>query len=437
MKSILLYFRPRPLAAFFLGISSGFPLTLLLATMSYWLAKQGVDKKTIGFAFGLTTPYALKFLWAPLIDTVPIPLLTRWFGQRRAWLYVIQAALVASLINLGHSDALHDKAHFALWAIITAFCSATQDIVIDGYRIEILPHEQLVHGTAMNQFGYRVGNLLAGAGTIWLAVPEDGNLGWATAYGLTALLVLPGAVAAALCGEVRRVAAEAKEPSNFAAWLEATLIGPLREFFHRIGTKSALLILGFVILYKVGDAMGQNMLGPMVSDLGFSNNDYIKVNKLVGFWSLIAGTALAAPVLARLGKVRALVIAALFMMLANLGFAVVGSGTRNIWLLGGAVGLDSFATGVGLTIFTTFLSELTSKAYVASQFALLSSLAAVARTFLTTQSGRIVEQLGWTGFYIFCASAFFPSLIILYILNKIFFVEKVSAPSTRSSVNVG
>ena len=202
----LSYLRPRPFGTFLLGISSGFPLTLLIWTMSYWLSKVGVDKKTIGFAFALGTPYTLKFLWAPLVDGSSIPLLTRLLGQRRAWLWTVQALLVVSVIELGESDPNNHIQRFAFWGVIVAFLSATQDIVIDAYRIESLPDDQLAQGTATNQVGYRTGDLLAGAGTIYLASSEGAQLGWATAYALTAFLVLPGAIASLWLGPGRHTA---------------------------------------------------------------------------------------------------------------------------------------------------------------------------------------------------------------------------------------
>lgn len=193
------YRRPMPLMAFLLGISSGFPLTLLLATMTFWLSKEGVDKTAIGFAIGLTTPYTLKFLWAPLVDKLPIPILTPMFGQRRSWLFLIQGLLFASLWQLGASDPANQLGVFALWAIIVAFLSATQDIVIDAYRIELLEDEELPHGTAMNQFGYRTGNLIAGIGTVWLASSEGMSYGWSLAYGLTGFLRFAGGHRSSFC----------------------------------------------------------------------------------------------------------------------------------------------------------------------------------------------------------------------------------------------
>lgn len=418
LHALALYFRPRPIAAFFLGISSGFPLTLLLATMTYWLSKVGIDKKTIGFAVGLTTPYTLKFIWSPLVDRLRLPLLTPLFGQRRAWLFVVQGLLAAAIIRLGGSDPVNHLGTFALWAIIVSFLSATQDIVIDAYRIEILPPDQLAHGTAMNQFGYRTGNLLAGAGTVYLAT----QYGWTTAYSLTALLVLAGAGAALFEGTTSHsgdgAPRSSQEPvlQRLGHWAAKTLAGPFQEFFQRNGPKAALLILGFVLIYKLGDAMGQVMLNPLIVDLGFTDEEYIAANKLVGFWTLIAGSAAAAPFLSYVGMSRALIISGVAMMVTNLGFAALAMIGHNPYALGTVIGLENFTSGLGLTVFVTYLSALANVAYTATQFALLSSLAGVGRTWLSTPSGYLADALGWVGFYVVTTIVALPGLVLLWLL---------------------
>ncbi len=195
------YLRKNPMITFLLGISSGFPLTLLIATMTFWLAKVGIDTATIGFAVALGIPYTIKFLWAPIVDKLPLPFLTRTFGQRRGWLFFVQALLFVAIWQLGASNPQPgDIGLFAVWALITAFLSATQDIVIDAYRIEILEEDEFAHGTATNQFGYRTGNLIAGAGTIYFASNEGLGLGWATAYGLTAFCIVPAIIGALWAG---------------------------------------------------------------------------------------------------------------------------------------------------------------------------------------------------------------------------------------------
>ncbi|WP_448657559.1 AmpG family muropeptide MFS transporter [Sphingomonas sp. CJ99] len=420
------YRRRMPLTAFLLGISSGFPLTLLLGTMAYWLSKVGVDKSTIGFAIGLTTPYTLKFLWAPLVDRLPLPILTRLFGQRRGWLFFIQLLLFLALWQLGASDPANNIGLFAVWAIIVAFLSATQDIIIDAYRIEILSEEELPHGTAMNQFGYRTGNLFAGVVTVWLASTEGFDLGWAMAYGLTGFLVVPAAIAALFAGPGKFVAQAARGAGvAFGPWLKTAVLDPFIEF---LGRRGAVLILAFVLVYKVGDAMGQGMLNPMIVELGFSDTEFITINKFVGIAALFMGSALGAPFIAWLGMGRALFVSGALMMFSNLLFAVLANVGHSPLMLALAVGTENLTSGIGLTVFVTYLSGLSNLAYTATQFALLSSFAAVGRTWLATPAGYLAEGLGWVGFWLFTVVVALPGMILLWILwRKGFVVESLRA----------
>ncbi|MGC6399331.1 AmpG family muropeptide MFS transporter [Sphingomonas sp. FW199] len=420
------YRRPMPITAFLLGVSSGFPLTLLLGTMTYWLSKVGIEKSTIGFAIGLTTPYTLKFLWAPLVDRLPLPVLTRAFGQRRGWLFFIQVLLFLSLWQLGGSDPANNIGLFAIWAIIVAFLSATQDIVIDAYRIEILPEAELPHGTAMNQFGYRTGNLIAGVVTVWLASSEGFDLGWAMAYGITGFLVIPAAIAALFAGQGKFVPQAARGAGMaFGAWLKTAVLDPFIEF---LGRRGAVLILAFVLVYKVGDAMGQGMLNPMIVELGFTDKEFIAINKLVGIAALFIGSALGAPFIAWLGMGRALFMSGLLMMFSNLLFAVLASVGHSPLMLALAVGTENLTSGIGLTVFVTYLSGLSNLAYTATQFALLSSFAAAGRTWLATPSGQLAEGLGWVGFWLFTVAAALPGMILLWVLwQKGFVVESLRA----------
>ncbi len=415
------YLRPRPLGAFLLGISSGFPLTLLIWTMSYWLAKVGIDKRTIGFAFALGTPYTLKFLWAPLIDGISIPVLTRVLGQRRAWLWTVQSLLVVSVIELGASNPVHHIGRFALWGAIVAFLSATQDIVIDAYRIETLPGDELALGTATNQVGYRTGDLLAGAGTIYLASSEGAQLGWSAAYAITALLVLPGTIASLWLGPGRDTAANKcrEERGTLAQFLRHNVVAPFADFLKRPG---AWLILLFVLTYKLGDAMGQNMLSPMIVHQGFTDTEYIAINKLVRFGCLAIGSLIAGALIARFGMSRLLFGAGIIMMVANLLFASVAHTSHSIPLLTLAVATENLFGAISLTVFATYLSGLSNTAFTATQYALLSSVAAVARTFATTPSGIVADHLGFTNFYIFCACLGIPGLVVLYFMHRAGFV---------------
>ena len=425
------YLGPGPVGAFLLGISSGFPLVLLLSTMSYWLSRIGIDKKTIGFAFALGTPYTIKWLWAPLIDGVALPVLARLVGQRRAWLYLVQALLVVAIVQLGASDPAHHIGRFALWGAVTAFLSATQDIVIDAYRIETLADDELAQGTATNQVGYRTGNLLAGAGTVWLASSQGAALGWATSYGLTALLVLPGAVASLWLGPGRRTSARGSfSIEYFSAFLRHNVAEPFADFFRR---KGSALILLFVLTYKLGDAVGQNMLSPMIVAQGFSDTDFIAINKLVGFWALVIGSLIAGGLIARFGMVRLLFGAGVVMIGANLLFATVAATGHERWLLAMAVGTENLFAAISLTVFATYLAGLSSTAFTATQYALLSSVAAVGRTFATTPSGYAASAFGWVGFYVFCGFLALPGLGFLWLMQRRHFVvEAVRQPGAQA-----
>lgn len=424
------YLRKTPMVTFLLGVSSGFPLTLLVATMTFWLAKVGIDTATIGFAVALGTPYTIKFLWAPLVDKLPLPFLTKAFGQRRGWLFFVQALLFVSIWQLGASNPTPDHlGPFAFWALIVAFLSATQDIVIDAYRIEILEDDEFAHGTATNQFGYRTGNLIAGAGTIYFASSEGLGLGWATAYGLTAFAIIPAIIGALWAGPGKFVDRySAAKGMTAGQWLMESVVNPFREFLTRHG---AFIILGFVLVYKVGDAMGQAMLSPMIVDLGFADLDYISANKIWGFGALIVGSALGAPFILWLGMGRALLISGLMMMFSNVMFMILAATGNNYWMLVAAIVTENLTSGIGLTVFTTYLSGLSSLAYTATQFALLSSFAGVGRTFMAGPAGIIAAKVGWIWFWGFTVVAAIPGMILLWILwSKGYVVQSVRQPST-------
>ena len=299
-----------------------------------------------------------------------------------------------------------------------------------SYRIEILDDDEFAHGTATNQFGYRTGNLIAGAGTVYLASTEGLGLGWAMGYGLTAFCIIPAIIGAIWAGPGRFVDRFANASGMSAGqWLKETVFNPFREFLGRHG---AFLILGFVLIYKVGDAMGQTMLGPMIVDLGFADLDYVSANKLWGFAALIVGSALGAPFILWLGMGRALLISGLLMMFSNVMFMLLALSGNNYWMLVLAIVTENLTSGIGLTVFTTYLSGLSSLAYTATQFALLSSFAAFGRTWLASPAGVVAEKLGWVGFWGFTVVAAVPGLLLLWLLwNKGYLVQSVRQPSTQ------
>jgi PAT family beta-lactamase induction signal transducer AmpG len=360
-----------------------------------------------------------------LVDKLPLPFLTKTFGQRRGWLFLVQGLLFVSVWQLGASNPQQgNMGVFALWALITAFLSATQDIVIDAYRIEILDEEEFAHGTATNQFGYRTGNLIAGAGTIYFASNEGLGLGWATAYGLTAFCIIPAIIGAFIIGPGKFVDRYAEAAGmKPREWLREMVINPFREFLTRHG---AFIILGFVLVYKVGDAMGQTMLGPMIVDLGFSDTDYITANKIWGYAALIVGSAIGAPFILWLGMGRALLISGLLMMFSNVMFMILAATGNSYWMMVAAICTENLTSGIGLTVFATYLSGLSSIAYTATQFALLSSFAGVGRTFMAGPAGIVAENVGWVGFWGFTVVAAIPGMVLLWLLwSKGYVVQSI------------
>ncbi len=286
--------------------------------------------------------------------------------------------------------------------------------MIDAYRIEILEEDEFAHGTATNQFGYRTGNLIAGAGTIYFASQEGLGLGWAVAYALTTLCVIPAVIGAFWAGEGKFVDrfsnASGMKPGQ---WLVETVVNPFREFLTRDG---ALMILLFILVYKVGDAMGQAMLGPMIVDLQFADLDYISANKIWGFAALIIGSALGGPFVLWLGMGRALLISVLLMMFSNVMFMALSIVGNNYWMLVAAIVTENITSGIGLTVVAVYLSGLSNIAYTATQFALLSSVAVIGRTFMAGPAGYAAEKLGWTGFWGLTVVAAVPGMILLWMM---------------------
>lgn len=445
-RSVKLYLKPRMLTVFAIGISSGLPLTLILSTLSFWLSTEGVSRTSIGLFAALGTPYTLKFLWSPLIDRVPVPFLSRLIGRRRSWLILVQAGLIPSIMLLGFSDPSENLGLTALAAFLVASFSATQDIIIDAYRIEILPKEEQAAGAAMAIGGYRFGNLLSGAGAIAVA----GIYGYEAAYFVSALVALVGLAAALFYGEpavqdsaesreiARRVdavtrARGASGPlARAASWLYMAVIAPFQEFMSRPGW---LMILLFVLIYKIGDSMASVMTAPLIQELGFTEGEFATANKLVGFATLIAGTYLGGAFLYFAGMFRALLITGIFMMVTNLFFIWLYFSGHDVFVLALTIGFENFATGMGLSVFVAYLSGLCNVAFTATQYALLSSLMAVGRTLLSSSSGFIVDSLGWVEFFVFTTVIAVPGLVLLVWLWRRGFQVDEARPGRAAAID--
>lgn len=387
----------RMLICIFTGFSSGLPLYLLLNLVPAWLKTEGVDLKTIGFFALIQFPYTWKFVWAPLMDRFPLLHL----GRRRGWMLASQMLLAASIAMLGWLQPAQDILLIAWVATALAFFSASQDIVLDAYRREILAECELGLGNAIHVNAYRIAGLVPGG----LALILADHLPWHSVYLLTALFMLPGIVMTLMVREPEL----AKTPRS----LREAVVEPFHEFMTRQGWRSALLILAFIFFYKLGDSMATALATPFYLDMGYSKTDIGIVAKNVGLWGAVLGAMLGGLWMVRLGINRALWLFGLVQLLSILGFFWLAGIEANRWALGLVIGFEALGVGLGTAAFTAFIARTTDPRYTATQFALFTSLAAVPRTFLNATTGYLVEYLGWGPFFLLCTALAIPGMLLL------------------------
>lgn len=409
LKDARVYTDWRMVTIFFLGVSSGLPLALTLGTLSIWLSRIGIDKTTIGLLGVVTLPYTLKFLWAPLIDRLPMPVLGRWLGRRRSWALATQLILAGAIIAMALTDPVESIGLFAVFALLVAAVSASQDVVIDAYRVEILDPTRYGAGAAISVFGYRVGMLISGAGALYLA----DHIGWSAVYLVMAACVAIGLITVFLCREPVVPERVPSATSKLGAFLKDSVIAPLIDFTHR---RLWLVILLFVLFYKLGDALAGAMTGPFLVELGFTNTEIASVSKLYGFIATLVGLAVGGWMIARFGTFTSLWIAGLAQLLSNLMFAVQAGVGHDTGMLALTIGLENFSGGIGTAALVAYLSGLCNLLYTATQYALLSALAAVARTVLAAPAGRLAEETSWVNYFGFTAVVAIPGLILLMVL---------------------
>lgn len=408
------YTRPRLLLILALGFSSGLPLALTFGTLTFWLAEVGVSKGAIGLFALVGTAYTLKFLWSPLMDQLPLPPFTTWLGRRRGWLLASQIALVVTMIGLGQTNPAIDPGWTALWAVALAFASASQDIVIDAYRVEILKDEEQGAGAANIVFGYRIGMLASGAGALYVASVAP----WSTVYIVMAGCMGVGILATLLAREpeapvIPKAVGSAAERA--AVWLKRAVVEPFAEFLSRPGW---LAFLAFVLLYKLGDAAVGIMTNPLYVDLGFSKTEVANVVKIFGLGATLAGAFLGGLLIAKLGLIRALWICGVLQLFSNLAFSGLALVGHNLTALAATIGFENLAGGMGTTAFVAFLAALCHRNYTATQYALLSSLMAVARTFIAAPGGFVAEAVDWPVYFLLTAIAAIPGLLLIAVLQR-------------------
>jgi MFS transporter, PAT family, beta-lactamase induction signal transducer AmpG len=408
------YFEPRVLAILFLGFSAGLPLALTGQTLSVRLTEVGVDKTTIGLFALVGLPYVLKFLWAPAFDAVPLPWLTRRLGRRRGWLIATQIALMLAVLGLGAHDPTASPWITALLALLVAFCSASQDVVIDAFRVESLRPEENAAALANYTAGYRVAMLTSSAGAIFLSAGLQGpgvplGVGWFLAYAVMAALVAIGVLTVLACREP--IAPERHAVHGWAERVNDALVRPFVDFAQRPGW---LLVLGFILLYKFGDAFAGVMTAPFVLSIGFSKTDYASVVKLYGFAATLIGGFLGGALYSFAGNLRSLWICGVLQAVSNLMFAwqaTVGAQTSALIL---TITAENLTGGMGSVVFLAYISGLCrNREFTATQYALLSALAAVGRVVLSSTAGWFADHMDWVSFFLLTTVAAVPGLVAL------------------------
>jgi PAT family beta-lactamase induction signal transducer AmpG len=411
--ALAVYLERRILLILCLGFSGGLPLALVYATLSARLAESGVSKTAIGLFVWASTAYTLKFLWSPLVDRLALPVLTRAFGQRRGWLLASQAAVAAAIIGLGLSDPALSLAAVAAWAVALAFASATQDIVIDAYRVESLAEHEQGAGAAAYVFGYRIAMAVSGGGALIVA----DILGWAWAFGVMAacMAVGVGATLAAREPTLPDDTESAADGGGAWAWIERAVLAPFLDF---IGRPHWIAILVFIAFYKYGDALLGVMATPFYLDLGFSKTDIGWVSKVFGIAATIAGGILGGVAVARYGIMQALIIGGVAQAASNLVFMAQASIGPSVPFLVVTVGIENATGGMATTAFIAYLSALCTVHYTATQYALLSSLMAFARTGFSSAGGWLADRMDWIAYFGLTTLAAVPGLLLLVYLAR-------------------
>lgn len=393
-----LLFTRRMLICIFTGFSSGLPLYLLLNLIPAWLKTEGVDLKAIGFFALIQFPYTWKFIWSPLLDRYAIPGL----GRRRGWMGLTQLLLVAAIASFGFFSPQHDLWSIAYLALGVAFFSASQDIVLDAFRREILADAELGLGNAVHVNAYRIAGLIPGALSLILA----DHLPWAQVFLVTALFMLPGLALTLLANEPQL----ARSPKT----LRDAVVEPFHEFISRQGWRSAVCILAFIFLYKLGDSMATALATPFYLDIGFSKTDIGLIAKNAGLWPSVVGAMLGGIWMIKLGINRSLWLFGVVQVVTIMGFVwLAGLNEPLKPALALVISLEALGAGLGTAAFTAYIARATDPRYTATQFALFTSLAAVPRTFFNASTGWLVEQLGWANFFWFCTLLALPGMALL------------------------
>jgi MFS transporter, PAT family, beta-lactamase induction signal transducer AmpG len=393
---------------FFFGISSGLPIALILSTLKALLLEKGFDLKTIGFFSLVSIPYTLKFCFAPIIDSCKVPFLTKIFGQRRSWIILTQLFLVTFILLLGIAGIEGNLSAIAIFALLVAFASASQDIVIDGYRIELIEKENQGIAASLYVYGYRIGMLISGAAALVLAE----LISWDAVYFIMAGFMLCCIITTFFANETRKNFQQ--KSHNFSAWFKNSVVDPLVDFTHH---QNWFIILAFIVFFKLGDVFAGALTLPFLLEIGFSKIEIASIVKTFGLFATLFGIFIGGILVKKIGIVKSLWIAGFAQMISNLSFSYlsqVGYDPKLLYLI---IFIENFSGGIGDSVFVAYLSGLCNVAFSATQYALLVSCATLARSFLASSTGVFAEALGWYQFFILSTFLALPGLIFLFWLS--------------------
>lgn len=418
----------------FLGFSAGLPFLLVFSTLSAWLTDEGISRSAIGFFSWVGITYSIKVVWAPVVDRVPLPVFTRVFGRRRGWMLLAQIGIASGLIAMALTDPGEDLYLIAIFALIVAFSSATQDISIDAYRIEAVIKELQGPMASAYMIGYRLALLAAGAGAFYLA----DFLSWPQAYLGMAGLMLVGIITVLTVHEpetqigrttllreqrvidfMQNSAHLPERIRKVSAWFIGAVVCPFMDFFERNGS-TAITILVFIGLYKLSDITMGVMANPFYLDMGFSKQEIANVSKVFGFFMSIAGAAIGGLLVVRFGIMRPLLLGAILVATTNLFFAYLATSGPDLRLLAVVISADNLSGGIAGSAFIAYLSSLTNTAYTATQYALFSSLMTLPAKFLGGFSGIIVDSEGYVFFFVYASAIGLPAIVLVLLLMRAF-----------------
>ena len=434
------YRHPRAITLFFMGFSAGLPLMLVFSSLSFWLREAEVSRATIGFFSWIGLAYSVKWVWSPLVDRLPIPLLSRFLGRRRAWLLLSQLSIVVGLLGMAFTDPMQDLTRMALFAVLVAFSSATQDIVIDAFRIEAAEERLQAALAATYMFGYRLAMMVAGAGTLAIAAWAAGETAgyqyssWTIAYLFMSGFMGVGILTTLFTSEpditlespqqeqrvadwVERKAHLPKPVVRLAGWFYGAVVCPFADFFRRYRWH-ALLLLALISTYRISDIVMGIMANPFYVDLGFTKNEVATVTKIFGVLMTLIGVTIGGTLTMRFGVMRMLFTGAIAAAITNALFAIMSLVGNNVYWLALVVSADNLAAGIATSAFIAWMSSLTNVQYSATQYALFSSMMLLGPKFLAGFSGLMVDAVGYNYFFIFSALLGAPVLVLIALANR-------------------